>query len=319
MKSKKPLTLKDLKPAKYNPRSITADKKKALDKSLYDQNGDLSGVVFNRRSGVLISGHQRTSTMQDKNARIVTKPFTDEYGTVEMGYIEVKNEKGTVRVPFRVVDWDSRQEKLANIAANSIGGEFDNQKLGKLLAELDTSGKFAIENVGFTRAEIERLVVKSNKSPSNAAYSRKLASPVYKPQGKKPKVSELVDLEKTNELKAAIHKTPGLKDDVKQFLLHAAERHAIFKYDNIAEFYAHAPKAVQRLMEDCALVIVDVDDAIENGYVKLSDQIKEMANEQQQKDSKKEKSEGGKDKAKSKKQKASKSGGTKSKGNKQRK
>lgn len=283
MAIKRPLTLKDLKAAKYNPRSITAEKRQALNKSMYDQNGDLSGVVFNRRSGVLVSGHQRTSIMQDKDAKIVTKPYTDKFGTVEMGYIEVKSDKGVVRVPLRIVDWDQRQEKLANIAANSIGGDFDNQKLGKLLAELDTSGKFAIEHVGFTPAEVERLVRKAKTGPANAAYSRKLASPVYKPQGKNPKLTELFDKTKTDELKRAVMKAPGLKDDVRQFLLSAAERQTIFKYDTIAEYYAHAPKVVQRLMEDCALVIVDHDKAIENGYLKLSEQIKEMANDEQQK------------------------------------
>ena len=53
----------------------------------------------------------------------------------------------------------------------------------------------------------------------------------------------------------------------------AAYRHTKFNYKNIAEYYAHANKEMQGLMEDSALVIIDFDKAIENGYVKLSEDI----------------------------------------------
>lgn len=48
----------------------------------------------------------------------------------------------------------------------------------------------------------------------------------------------------------------------------AASRHVVFRYDRIAEYYCHAPKEVQELMEESALVIIDFDDAIEGGYVR---------------------------------------------------
>ena len=50
----------------------------------------------------------------------------------------------------------------------------------------------------------------------------------------------------------------------------------MFNYRNIAEYYAHATPEMQRLMEKNALVIIDVDDAIANGYAKLSDDIMAM-------------------------------------------
>ena len=43
-----------------------------------------------------------------------------------------------------------------------------------------------------------------------------------------------------------------------------------FNYRNIAEYYAHATPEMQRLMEESALVIIDVDDAIANGYATLN-------------------------------------------------
>ena len=56
----------------------------------------------------------------------------------------------------------------------------------------------------------------------------------------------------------------------------AASRHIVFNYSKIADYYAHASSEMQRLMEQSALVIIDIDDAIANGYVKLSKDIQEL-------------------------------------------
>jgi hypothetical protein len=47
-------------------------------------------------------------------------------------------------------------------------------------------------------------------------------------------------------------------------------------FGKIAEYYAHAEPNIQRLMENSALVIIDFDKAIENGFVKLSDAISNL-------------------------------------------
>ena len=64
-----------------------------------------------------------------------------------------------------------------------------------------------------------------------------------------------------------------MPDDVKGFLMAAATRHIVFNYENIAEFYAHQDKDIQDLMEQSALVIIDYDKAIENGYIKMSKEL----------------------------------------------
>lgn len=53
-------------------------------------------------------------------------------------------------------------------------------------------------------------------------------------------------------------------------------RHIVFSYSNIADYYAHSEKEIQNLFEESALVIIDFNKAIENGYVKLSKQIAEL-------------------------------------------
>ena len=66
-----------------------------------------------------------------------------------------------------------------------------------------------------------------------------------------------------------------------------ATRHIVFNYAKIADYYAHTTPEIQRLMEQSALVIIDMDDAIANGYVKLSQRMKELIDEQKKREGKK--------------------------------
>lgn len=266
------LKLYDFKPAKYNPRKITSVALKALNRSI-EEFGDLSGVVINDRTKTIVAGHQRLTTLKDKKTKVVTKPFKDEFGTVAMGHIAVKTDDGTFNVPLRVVNWDLRREKLANIAANNHGGEFDNQKLGKLLAELNTE-QFDIETTGFSLHEVNNLVRKADTDPGDK-YARTLASPIYKIRGKKPALNKLFDTTRADAAREKI-KNSGLSGPVRRFLHEAAGRLVEFDYANIAEFYAHADKDTQELMEELALVIVDAERAIELGYLTLTKEIAGM-------------------------------------------
>jgi hypothetical protein len=112
------------------------------------------------------------------------------------------------------------------------------------------------------------------RKESNSVYSTKIESPTYTPTKTKPIIEELFDDEKTNNLKEEIQNADISSKD-KKFLLKAAERHCVFNYENIAEYYAHSEKKVQELMERSALVIIDFNDAIENGFVKLTDELKQ--------------------------------------------
>ena len=96
--------------------------------------------------------------------------------------------------------------------------------------------------------------------------------PKYIPTGEKPKIDELLNKEKANNFILKIKESSVAKDE-KDFLLMAAYRHTKFNYKNIAEYYAHANKEMQELMEDSALVIIDFNKALENGYVTLSEEI----------------------------------------------
>ena len=77
-----------------------------------------------------------------------------------------------------------------------------------------------------------------------------------------------------------------MSEEEKEFLIKAATRHIVFNYAKVADYYAHATPEMQRLMEQSALVIIDFDDAIANGYVTLSEKMRSMIQEQKKKDGK---------------------------------
>ena len=109
-------------------------------------------------------------------------------------------------------------------------------------------------------------------------YTTKVSVPQYEIKGVEPELSALVNQAKTEALLQSIEGAE-IPDEVKDFLRLAAYRHLVFDYHNIAEYYAHAPADVQRLMEQSALVIIDYNDAIAGGYVRLKSELDQMLEE----------------------------------------
>lgn len=117
-----------------------------------------------------------------------------------------------------------------------------------------------------------------NAMDGDGKYSRTIKVPQYIPSETKPKLSELCDYSKYSKLLKAINES-DVPEDEKYFLRLAASRHLGFNYAKIADYYAHADAKMQRLMEQSALVILDIDDAIANGYVQLSKKMEVLADE----------------------------------------
>lgn len=118
-------------------------------------------------------------------------------------------------------------------------------------------------------------VKKKDYMKGDTKYSRSIAIPQYKIKGEKPFIEELYNNKKVVELIDHIKKS-NVTEDEKKFLTIAAYRHYVFNYDKIAEYYPHASKEMQELMEESALVIIDIGDAIANGYVKYSKRIQQI-------------------------------------------
>ena len=109
-------------------------------------------------------------------------------------------------------------------------------------------------------------------------YSRNVLIPQYKPSDTKPPIEALYSFNKYAELLRDINNS-DVSEEEKKFLRLAASRHVVFNYALIADYYANASPEMQKLMEDSALVIIDIDDAIANGYVKLSKRLEAIRND----------------------------------------
>ena len=110
-------------------------------------------------------------------------------------------------------------------------------------------------------------------------YTKKIQTPIYEPKLKNPPdITELFDDMKTSELIKNIEES-DISEAEKNFLILAAQRHNVFKYNLIAEYYAHSSDDMKRLMEESALVIIDYNKAIEYGFTKLNETILELVND----------------------------------------
>jgi len=239
--------IKELIAAIYNPRYINKNDFEQLKKSI-DTFGTVEPAVINmnkHRLNTIIGGHQRLRAAQ------------------ELGYKVF---------PCVELDLNEKQERELNIRLNKNTGQFDFDKLAN---EFDMGD---LQDWGFDESEFLGIEEEETKEDSENIYTNKVESPHYVITGKDPEYSEMFDMDKTKELIKQIESSKISKEE-KQFLIATAYRHIEYNYSNIAEHYAHASKEVQELMENSALIILDFDDAIEKGYVKLTEELKQAFRE----------------------------------------
>ena len=124
----------------------------------------------------------------------------------------------------------------------------------------------------------DRGLFNQKKVVIDNTYTKRMNVPQYTPIEVKPSITSLVDTRKYGQLVHAINES-NLSEEEKTFLTLAASRHIVFNYSLIADYYAHADKEMQELMEQSALVILDFDDAIANGYVVLGNNIAKLLKE----------------------------------------
>lgn len=111
--------------------------------------------------------------------------------------------------------------------------------------------------------------------PEDTTYTTTVNIPQYEVTGEDVRINELYDDSKQKALIEEIDRSKLSKEE-KEFLKCASCRHIVFNYRKIAEFYAKASPECQKLMENSALVIIDYEDAIKNGYTTLSAKIQEV-------------------------------------------
>lgn len=165
----------------------------------------------------------------------------------------------------RADDLTDEQIKALRLADNKTNeSEWDFDLLGD---ELDDILKIDMSMFGFD-AETE-------DNESEGEYTKKTDIPQYDVQGDNVSLEQLVDREKALALIEEIEGS-NVSEEEKTFLKLAARRHYVFNYKKIAEYYASASEEMQELMERSALVIIDYNNAIANGYIKLSKKLEEL-------------------------------------------
>ncbi len=121
-----------LNPAAYNPRRDLkpGDKDYEKLKRSIEEFGFVEPVVWNRRTGFVVGGHQRLKVLLDM---------------------------GETEIDCVVVDLEPEKEKALNLALNRIQGDWDEAKLAEVIAELDASA-FDVSFTGFDAEEIDALM-----------------------------------------------------------------------------------------------------------------------------------------------------------------
>lgn len=202
------------------------------------------------------------------------------------GTLEAARREGWSHLAVADTSGLTPEEIRAFALADNRTAELSSWDYGALLTELEGLQPELVDAAWFTPLELDQMTA-AIQPPDNGAegtepgatYTSKIVSPIYEPKNEKPAVHDLVDRTKTTKLRMAID-AANLPDDVATFLKLAAERHTVFDYRRIADFYAHSPAEVQRLFEASALVIIDWDKAVEHGYVHMSKRIGEFVREE---------------------------------------
>lgn len=201
-----------------------------------------------------------------------TRPIlVEEDGTIKCGNKRFRAlvENGVLFVPAdyvrRLSDYTADEVREFVLQDNIQRGEWD---VDKLLAQ------YSADELKGLGGGFDDLIAEFAERPAEKGfeYSSKIEAPHYNITGECPALDELYDAEKADELAKEID-AADISKDVKEFLKVAATRHVVFNFRNIAEYYAHADAKVQRLMERSALVIIDFEDAIKNGFVIVSEKM----------------------------------------------
>ena len=217
-------------------------------KGILDQVGWVQSVIVNRTTGHLVDGHLRVSLA-----------LREDLPTVPVAYVDLTPEEEALVL--------ATLDPLAALAVT------DKDKLAELLAEVSVKpqelGEMLNSMAGISAGDLDN---------AGNAYTAEVNVPQYQITGERPNIGQLFDDKKASALRAQIA-SADIPQELKEFLITAAGRHIVFNYDKVAEYYAHASADVQRLFEESALVVIDFEDAIKGGYVRLGNTIDALRDE----------------------------------------
>ena len=120
--------------ADYNPRLIGEEEKKSIKRGI-KKFGLVGGIVVNKRTMTVVSGHQRITVMDELQKYVDGNKNTDYLLRVDM------------------IDADDKTEKSLNILLNNPNaqGRWDNDKLRELIPDID------YKDAGLTDADLSLI------------------------------------------------------------------------------------------------------------------------------------------------------------------
>ena len=151
--------LKDLIPADYNPRKDLkpGDREYESLKRSIERYGVVEPIIWNRATGHIVGGHQR---------------------------LKVLLNAGETETDCVVVDLDEDNEKGLNIALNKISGDWDLEKLDKLIEDLKAAN-FDISLTGFSPEELDKMLREVMKESQDDEFDveAELSKPAFSKAG----------------------------------------------------------------------------------------------------------------------------------------
>jgi hypothetical protein len=99
--------------------------------------------------------------------------------------------------------------------------------------------------------------------------------PFYTPSEIEPDVNELADLSKTKKLIDKINSLE-ITEDLKEILKARACFFTDFNFQKIADYFSKENKEVQEVFKDLGLVILAPKEALEKGFIELSENVFEL-------------------------------------------
>lgn len=239
-----------------NPRYIRDTKFEALVESIRTSPEFLDArplIVYPMENGnyIVLCGNMRLRACRELNlSDVPCYVLLKNTPTEKLREYTIKD-----NMSYGDIDWDS------------IANEWDMEELKEW--DFDLPDWTAEETDDFPDGS------KSDEAADNN-YSRKIEAPTYEPTGEEPAIVDCVDTETVERLLAEIDRSK-VSEEQKTMLRICAYRHARINFENMAEYYAHQGEEMQSLMESNALVVIDYDKALQNGFVEMTKRLLELA------------------------------------------
>lgn len=274
------IKLTQIKKAEYNPRTISEENYAKLKNSVKNF-GLVEPILINLKNNTIISGHQRYDVLTDlilADGNLAEKEFhLLRYG--DLGLILDTDEPTLENEDY---------EKALNITLNNtnLTGDYDFEKLGELLDELNLAD-FDVSLTGFDDFEItdlglnEDFIFENFETDDTSEdtgtdlydmYSQNMKEPIYEPKESHHKISDLYK----NPPSDLINKINSIENkELREFFKIRLYVFYKLNFEKIADYYAYqATSEEQKVFEALALVLLDKNKLIENGFAKLMEEYK---------------------------------------------